>query len=261
MKSQLNVRVRGAAAALTAGVLVTAGVGLASPALAAPAPSGTLDQSLGAQPTWVVMSSSSPLSQVFTAGLTGGLVEVRLPMSFNSVPTSLTLEIKAVDGSSNPTGAALASSTVGNSYFGVSQNVAIPFVLSNPTTSLAGTQYALVLNCTGCVGGVQAGWNLYSISPFTKAYSTYVDTTYVPPVSSSSSGAPPPPPDISHSVGMPASGNCNAIDDKSLNWGGATSGSWTPSWAAWTNGGKGGAVCNRFLRYNANTTTWFSVSQ
>jgi hypothetical protein len=87
--------------------------------------------------------------------------------------------------------------------------------------------------------------------------------TYVTASSSASSStvAPPPPPDISHSVGMPASGNCNAIDDKALNWGGATSGNWTASWAAWMNSGKGGAVCNRFLRYNANTSTWFSVSQ
>jgi hypothetical protein len=154
----------------------------------------------------------------------------------------------------------LASSTVGNSNFGVSQNVPIPFVFSNPTTSTAGTQYALVLNCTGC-GGVQAGWNLHSFTPQTFAYSTYVNTSYVPPASSSSSVAPPPPPDIQQHVGMPSSGSCSAIDDKSLNLGGAGSGNWTASWAAWANGGKGGAVCNRFLRYNANTTTWFSVSQ
>ena len=66
------------------------------------------------------------------------------------------------------------------------------------------------------------------------------------------------PPDILQSVGLPASGNCVGIDDKDLNWAGATSGGWSASWAQWINAGKGGAVCNRFLALNPTTNNWFT---
>ena len=66
------------------------------------------------------------------------------------------------------------------------------------------------------------------------------------------------PPDILQSVALPATGNCVGIDDKNLNWAGATSGGWTASWAQWMNTGKGGAVCNRFLAFNPTTKNWFT---
>jgi len=157
---------------------------------------------------------------------------------------------------------------------------------SNPVTVVANTQYAIVLTCTGCgvsTGGgpisprTRIGWKMSAATyaggkadnscctpswgggGMDLAFATYVGTASV--TASSSELLPPPPPDISQSVGLPASSNCSAIEDKSLNWAGATSGNWTASWAAWMNGGKGGAVCNRFLRYNQNNSLWFSVSQ
>ena len=68
----------------------------------------------------------------------------------------------------------------------------------------------------------------------------------------------PLPPDIAQSVGMPSTASCSTIDDKNLNWGGATSGGWTASWAQWLNAGKGGAVCNRFLGFNPTSNSWFT---
>ena len=66
------------------------------------------------------------------------------------------------------------------------------------------------------------------------------------------------PPDVLQSVALPATGDCIGIDDKNLNWAGATSGGWSASWAQWMNTGKGGAVCNRFLAFNPTTNNWFT---
>jgi len=74
MKSRLSMRVRSIAAALTAGVLVAAGVGFASPATTVPL--GTLDQSVvsGGGSTGEAVSDSQWISQSFTAGISGRLV-------------------------------------------------------------------------------------------------------------------------------------------------------------------------------------------
>ena len=283
MKSRLSVRVRGIAAVLSAGVVVIAGVSTTVPASAAPL--GILDQSAvsGGSSTGEVSTDGQWISQSFTAGISGGLVQVDVDLNLQAPPTFITVSIKAADGSGSPTGAALASSVVSSSAL-PSGLLSVNF--GNPVTVVANAQYAIVLTCTGCgvsTGGgpmsprTRIGWKMSTATyaggkadnscctpswgggGMDLAFATYVGTASL--AASSSEPLPPPPADISQSVGMPASGNCNVIDDKSLNWAGATSGSWTPSWAAWTNGGKGGVVCNRFLRYNAKTTTWFSVSQ
>lgn len=66
------------------------------------------------------------------------------------------------------------------------------------------------------------------------------------------------PPDVFQSVGLPPSGGCSAVDDSALNWGGSTTGGWTPSWAQWMNDGHGGAVCNRILGYDPNLEHWIT---
>jgi hypothetical protein len=66
----------------------------------------------------------------------------------------------------------------------------------------------------------------------------------------SAPGQAPPP--VLQAVGLPNSGSCLDIKDTHLNWGGASSGSWTKSWHQWMNGGAGGAVCQRTLYYAAD---------
>ncbi len=56
--------------------------------------------------------------------------------------------------------------------------------------------------------------------------------------------------DVIQQVGAPAGGTCDTVDDKSLDWGGVTSGGWTGSWAQWASDGKGGSVCTRTLHYD-----------
>lgn len=63
------------------------------------------------------------------------------------------------------------------------------------------------------------------------------------------------PPDVLQGVGAPQSG-CTSIDRPDLNWGGSASGGWSLSWAQWGNGGLGGFVCLRTLRYDATLLHW-----
>ena len=57
------------------------------------------------------------------------------------------------------------------------------------------------------------------------------------------------PPPVSQAVAMPVSGSCLDVKDADLNWGGAESGNWKPSWQQWVNNGAGGGVCQRTLSY------------
>ena len=66
------------------------------------------------------------------------------------------------------------------------------------------------------------------------------------------------PPDVFQSVGLPQSGACSSVDDSALNWGGSSTGGWTPSWAQWMNDGHGGAVCNRVLGYDPYLEHWIT---
>ena len=60
--------------------------------------------------------------------------------------------------------------------------------------------------------------------------------------------AAPGPADITQQVESTAAG-CSAIERPDLNWSGVASGGWGGSWAAWANGGRGGAVCTRTLTH------------
>lgn len=64
------------------------------------------------------------------------------------------------------------------------------------------------------------------------------------------------PADEIQQVGQPAAG-CENLSLPSLDWAGVSSGGWSPSWAEWVNGGRGGPVCTRTLAYSLNTNTWF----
>jgi hypothetical protein len=66
------------------------------------------------------------------------------------------------------------------------------------------------------------------------------------PVSDVADQTPPP---VSQAVATPVSGSCLDVKDADLNWGGAESGNWKPSWQQWVNNGAGGGVCQRTLNY------------
>jgi hypothetical protein len=57
------------------------------------------------------------------------------------------------------------------------------------------------------------------------------------------------PPPVAQALAMPVSGSCLDVKDADLNWGGAESGNWKPSWQQWVNNGAGGSVCQRTLNY------------
>lgn len=99
----------------------------------------------------VGVASEQKLAQVVTAGITGTLDEVRMPVSCSS--GDLQVEIQGVNASGVPNGVVLASETfsaaemptfAGGSYGG---NVVFlrPFNFSSPTAFNAGDQFAIVL--------------------------------------------------------------------------------------------------------------------
>ena len=59
---------------------------------------------------------------------------------------------------------------------------------------------------------------------------------------------------------MPSSGSCVMDNDTAYGYGTAVRGGWTPSWAAWVNGGTGGPVCGRMLVYLAQGWTVAGLS-
>lgn len=71
------------------------------------------------------------------------------------------------------------------------------------------------------------------------------------------SQAPAP---ILQQLPMPSSGSCVMDNDTAYGYGTAVRGGWTPSWAAWVNGGTGGPVCGRMLVYLAQGWTVAGLS-
>ena len=94
---------------------------------------------------------------------------------------------------------------------------------------------------TGTPSSLPSGWSILS--------GGFVYTAPAP------SQSPQP---VLQQVGQPA-GGCASVADQNLNWGGSESGGWGTSWAQWVNGGRGGAVCTRFLVWTT-TGRWTVAS-
>lgn len=62
------------------------------------------------------------------------------------------------------------------------------------------------------------------------------------------------PPVYQHTTPL-ADGSCDIVDTRH-NWSGVPTGGWSRSWADWPNGGTGGDVCTRTLRYT-DASGWF----
>ena len=94
---------------------------------------------------------------------------------------------------------------------------------------------------SGSPSSLPSGWSILSGS-----------FAYTAPVPSQS------PQPVLQQVGQPT-GGCASVADQNLNWGGSGSGGWGTSWAQWVNGGRGGAVCTRFLVWTT-TGRWTVAS-
>jgi len=253
---------------LAAFVGVLGFVGLASPAYA---DSTYLDSSgvtniLGS-------SGTADRGNLVTVPTTVTVNQAKVAFNYNTGNTSSTLSFYS--GSGGAVGSLLGTLTYASLVRG-SLNVAPDVVTyaGNAITIPAGTVWiissspgtnTLLGSGVGATGtwtfSTAANAGLSGFGPpynyYTPSYFVVVSVSSVTP-SVNSGTAVVLPPDILQSVGLPASGNCVGIDDKDLNWAGATSGGWTASWAQWMNAGKGGAVCSRFLAFSPTTNTWFT---
>ena len=142
-----------------------------------PAVAATLDQQQpvidsGAPFVLAIGSTSEQkLAQVVTAGVSGNLVEVRLPVSCAGSGPGLRLEMQAVTGGV-PNGVVLASQVIPAALlppFSIAAPPAFRSLTIGATPSIAaGTQFAIVLSTTGScaiavgpVGDSYLGGNLY----------------------------------------------------------------------------------------------------
>ena len=92
---------------------------------------------------------------------------------------------------------------------------------------------------------------------YNSSYVTFSNTMPTTDLCSQSlpSSTPGPAP-ILQQFGMPQSGTCEDAVPKSLGLDAFTNAGWSPSWAQWMNGGKGGAVCTRTLVYSDSESKW-----
>jgi hypothetical protein len=106
-------------------------------------------------------TGGAPLAQTYTSGLTGSLVSVNLYLASNGTETD-TVALEHVDGSSLPTGAALATASASVIGTGLDNPAWHVFTFGSPANVTAGTKYALVMTPTitqwhGTVGDAYAG--------------------------------------------------------------------------------------------------------
>ena len=67
--------------------------------------------------------------------------------------------------------------------------------------------------------------------------------------------APNGPPPVLQQLPAPDTGSCDLIVT-TYDWGGASTGGWSRSWAQWVNDGRGGPVCTRTLVYSNALRHW-----
>jgi hypothetical protein len=121
------------------------------------------------------------LAQSFTASTGYSCTGVKLKLVRNGTPGTVAIKLYATDGSSKPTGAALASGTYDGDTLpahGAGNWVSVTW--ASPYTVVSGTKYAIVVNITGGSTAQYVGWRYDSTA------ASYTGGTYI---ASADSGA------------------------------------------------------------------------
>ena len=246
---------------LAAAALALASAGILTSTTSAQAAT-TLNLSyLGLSGAGVTIDGNQYLAQVFVPTESGPLTAVVLGLSDVNQLGAVDISIESVDNSHQPTGTVLAVESLDNS--GVVDWPTVDYIdmsFTSPPVLVAGTEYAIVLSSPSG----DFAWSM-SDSPYLSGQSlvyssgrwsdwtgTFSFATYMDVAAAQNLQSPPP---AMQQVGLPLAGNCAAITDTSLNWGGSQSGGWGSSWAQWMNDGHGGAVCTRTLVWTS-TGRW-----
>lgn len=229
--------------------------------------------------------------QTFVAGVSGALVGVRLNgCDTTDTTTSLTLSLYPASGSApnsvpdisvSPlaqqtlTGSALTATVPPSTACSGNEGDVFTVTFDSPAQITAGTAYTFVLDATQTTPVLNQGVVLASTdyadypqgnrSVLTTGSSWSANTTrnlsfatLVDDGRAIGSGMP----DVLEMFGLPSSGSCadvpeslhTNITDRTTGW----SASWTDG--AWLNGGSGGPVCVRTLRYFRQTGAYAPVT-
>ena len=151
-------------------------------------------------------TGGAPLAQTYTSGLTGSLVTVQLYLASNGTETD-TVALEAVNGSSLPTGVALATASASVTGTGLANPAWHVFSFGSPANVSAGTKYALVMTPTitqwhGTIGDAYAGgaawgfvggnWAGFGSNLGDFSFITFVDSAVSSPAPSASTPAATP---------------------------------------------------------------------
>lgn len=220
---------------------------------------------LDAHPTAEVnVKVNQSIAQSFSPTMSGDLTSVSVVISDVDQAGTLTVAIEGADSNKLPNGSRLASQSVANSLIPDTPGV-VTVNFSAPPTVQSGNRYTLVLQTadgdfewyramryypdeieSADTGG---GWVQ---GPSTNAFGVYITAEQA---NSNSAATDTPTPHIQQ-FGMPADSTCDEASPEGLNWSGVPDGGWGQSWAAWMNGGLGGAVCTRTLVYSNAHGRW-----
>lgn len=121
-------------------------------------------------------------------------------------------------------------------------------------TLLSGDAWLLVLSTPGADRYVQQ-W-IGTCGAFSEEYYSQetIDAGWVIDRSACPTDQTPVP--IEQAVPLPASGLCADVADADFGFQARLVGGWSASWAQWANGGAGGPVCVRTLRYSNTLGAW-----
>jgi hypothetical protein len=224
---------------------------------------------------WVDMGSNVSVAQSFTTGSNPSTLDsISVWLRNNNSPSvSYTIELWSADGLHQEPDALISTldsgSLVGYYNNDVSGGMTVPVA----SVSLApNTTYYVVMSSASIDlkwKGDNTGTPASSVGPYppypgyrsTDSGSTWTALTgryrsMVVTVNETPGSSGPLPPPVLQQFGVPTMGTCSDAAPADLNWGGATSGGWSESWAEWMNGGTGAAVCSRSLVYSSSSGGW-----
>lgn len=217
------------------------------------------------------ISGGSRWAQTFRPSVAGPLHKVTLNVA-GDVATNADLVIQIQETTAGlPDDTVLTSLTVPNSALPQTSQ-AVDFTFPTAVNLATDQTYAIVLSSTTTVSSYAValqqpstayadGSAAYAALPGAWTADSTTDLYFIAYVDLRSSDGDRWPPDIVEAFGLPSNGSCTPIPeevrtniaDRHSGWGR----SWTDG--AWLNGGSGGPVCVRTLRYSPSTREFHAI--
>lgn len=184
--------------------------------------------------------------------MTGVVFGAQGAQAASATPAALTMQIYCSSWTQSGSAAVTVTGAVGDTFTAMKASNCLSAI------NIVGTT-GIVTTTSGDVGyPTPSSFTIVGPGTFTidGFYDLTITVVVTPSVASSSSASPD---DLFQSISLGSVPSCASVTRPDLDWSGVASGNWTQSWAMWPNGGAGGAVCNRVLWFDSNTSRWSSA--